>query len=46
MKLSDLSYRRFMAADARRRGLPSARRWHLEQYLALRAGRSASPTDH
>lgn len=39
MTLSELSYRRFMAADARRRGLPAARRWHLEQYLELRAAR-------
>jgi len=34
--LSDL---RLLCADDRRRGLACARRWHLEQYLALRAAR-------
>jgi hypothetical protein len=36
---SELSYLRFAAADARRRGLPLARLWHLEQYLAHRLNR-------
>ena len=36
---SELSYRCFMAADARRRGLLLARLYHLEQYLAHRLTR-------
>lgn len=37
MTLSDL---RLLLADDRRRGLLYARRWHIEQYLAIRAARS------
>lgn len=37
MILADILY---AARHARRLGLRHARRWHLEQYLALRAARS------
>jgi len=38
MTLSDL---RLLLADDRRRKMPFSRRWHIEQYLAIRAARNA-----
>ena len=36
----EIRERRALARHARRHGLKVARRWHVEQYLAIRAARS------